>query len=190
METFDFIVDEYPTSLLIDGEKVEIISDFKTIIKIIAVLETPIYSQMEKYMIVLPVFYPTKKDMSNPTIYFDEMIRFIHLYRDETSDSDDEKVFDFTKDSGRILAAFIQCYNIDLTLINMHWFKFYALLENISDSKPQLLQVMELRATKITNDMSSEQRIALRKAKKRVSLDETDDNELNIGNTFFDAIKL
>lgn len=189
MVTFDFLIDDYPKSLTIDGIDVLIDSDFKTIIKIINVLETPIYSFFEKQMIAINAFYPSLKNISNPILCFDEMIRFIHLYRDEKNEDDNQKVFDFTKDSGRILAAFIQCYNIDLSTINMHWFKFYTLLENISDSKPQLLQVMELRATKITNAMDAEQRIALRKAKKRISLDDIDTDELNIGDTIFKAIK-
>lgn len=44
-----------------------------------------------------------------------------------------------------IFAAFLQAYDIDLTEVNMHWYKFRALLQALPE-KTMLSQIMSYRA--------------------------------------------
>lgn len=65
-----------------------------------------------------------------------------------------ETAYDFEEDSGYIIAAFIQQYGIDLTVTDMHWFKFLALFKALTDNAFTKLQ--ELR-TLDTKDMHGKQ---------------------------------
>ena len=60
------------------------------------------------------------------------------------------KPFDFKEDAELIYAGFIQQYGIDLQEIDMHWWKFMILLENLG-AETRLSKVMEYR----TRDLSS-----------------------------------
>lgn len=54
----------------------------------------------------------------------------------EEADSDDEEddaIFDFDVDSGRIISAFRRFYNIDLTHAKMHWFEFLGLMGDLGE---------------------------------------------------------
>lgn len=54
------------------------------------------------------------------------------------------KPFDFKEDAELIYAGFIQQYGIDLQEIDMHWWKFMILLENLG-AETRLSKVMEYR---------------------------------------------
>ena len=67
-----------------------------------------------------------------------------------------EAVIDFTQDSERILAAFLQTYGIDLgdPAVTMHFWKFMALLRNLP-RETEFMRTVNLRMTdpaKIEND--------------------------------------
>ena len=56
--------------------------------------------------------------------------------------------YSFEYDQGLIFAAFMQCYNIDLCVIKMHWWKFRALFDSLSD-ETKLKKVMGYRVMEI-----------------------------------------
>lgn len=57
----------------------------------------------------------------------------------------DAILLDFDIDADYIYAAFLQCYNIDLLEVDMHWHKFLALLNGISGDTT-LAKIMSYRA--------------------------------------------
>lgn len=60
-------------------------------------------------------------------------------------------IFDMDFDSGAIYASFLMQYGIDLTRVKtLHWFKFYILLQNLTDDTPLRVR------TKIRGMKSSE----------------------------------
>lgn len=56
------------------------------------------------------------------------------------------QIFDFEIDSERIFASFWAVYGIDLTAVNMHWWKFMALLRCLPRDSA-FMQVVGLRGT-------------------------------------------
>jgi hypothetical protein len=63
-------------------------------------------------------------------------------------DSQPGKIFCWDADSGRIFAAFLQVYGIDLRTEKMHWWTFKTLFDALpADTK--LMEVIQIRQKKI-----------------------------------------
>lgn len=91
----------------------------------------------------------------------EEIVTFLRWYLScgeehdipEKADEDDdmpesEPLYDFTEDSAKIYASFLQSYNIDLRTIEyMHWWVFMALFNGLS-SDTYMQRVIELRSKK------------------------------------------
>lgn len=172
---FDFILDEYPSEVIIDETAYKIETDFKRILSIMQFLSDDLFTEDEKLMNALHLFYTTQIPQDVHKAYR-EFISFISVYREnDERDKPHVKLLDYARDSGAIVAAFIQSYKIDLTEATMHWFKFCNLLENLSDGKPRLLNLIEIRDMKIDEKMDPKDRARLRKLKKEYSLEEKQD---------------
>lgn len=56
-----------------------------------------------------------------------------------------ERAYDFEQDSGRIYAAFLQAYGINLaTVAFLHWWEFLALLEGLPESTAMALSLIHI----------------------------------------------
>lgn len=82
--------------------------------------------------------------------------------------------YNLVEDASYIFASFYKDYKIDLvdSRGSLHWDKFNALLISLSD-ETKFKKIVEIRQTKETSDMDSEQKTALRKAKKAYALKST-----------------
>jgi len=78
-------------------------------------------------------------------------------------------VFDFREDAGRLYAAFVQAYGIDLTSVDLHWWQFVELFKSLPDDT-MLKRVIEIRARPIDPNASAESRIEQVKLKERFAL--------------------
>lgn len=66
---------------------------------------------------------------------------------DKTDEREYEPVISFSKDEELIYASFLAEYGIDLSKDKLHWWRFLALLKNLS-SESALMKVASIRATK------------------------------------------
>ncbi len=80
-----------------------------------------------------------------------------------------ETAFDFSADSGLILASFLSEYGIDLTKERMHWYKFMALLTSLPPTSP-LMRTVALRTADLSLIEDDGVRRRLRRAKKAVEI--------------------
>lgn len=82
--------------------------------------------------------------------------------------------YNLVEDASYIFASFYKDYKIDLvdSRGGLHWDKFNALLISLSD-ETKFKKIVEIRQTKETSEMDSEQKTALRKAKKAYALKST-----------------
>ncbi len=182
---FNFLLDEFPTKVIIEGEEIEIDSRFKTILNIIRVAEDVLFTENEKIAVNLELFY---KGMipKNVEKAYEEMMNFIGMYDDEKSQKTSSiKSFDYQIDADRIHAAFFQQYKIDLLDSEMHWFRFVKLLANLSGETPALINAIQIRTMKISDNMSAEEKARIRRLKKEYSLAKEQQDEKN---TFADAL--
>ena len=102
-------------------------------------------------------------------------IKYLTLNKDTSGvDNNTEIDMDFNEDMDYIEASFMSDYRIDLTTEKMHWWKFYNLLEGLSNSELGnccvLNRVRNLRTFDLSQIKDSKERERLAKAKEMVSL--------------------
>ena len=82
-----------------------------------------------------------------------------------------EPIFDFTVDAGRIAAAFLQTYGIDLCdpAVRLHFWKFMALLRSLPQ-ETEFMRIVNLRMTDTAAIEDDEIRRRIRRAKAKVKI--------------------
>lgn len=92
----------------------------------------------------------------------------------ELDDSDEEPDMDFNKDMDYIEASFMSDYKIDLTETKMHWWKFFNLIEGLSNSELGnccvLNRIRNLRTFDVSKIKDQKEKRKIVEAKERFSL--------------------
>jgi hypothetical protein len=81
-------------------------------------------------------------------------------------------VFSYAQDAPYLFAAFEQQYGIDLTTAKLHWWRFRALFDGLSD-KTELVKIMGYRAWKPYKGCPKEEAAHMRKLQKHYALVES-----------------
>lgn len=101
-------------------------------------------------------------------------IKYLSLGKDTSGVDNNEIDMDFNEDMDYIDASFMSDYRIDLTTEKMHWWKFYNLLEGLSNSELGnccvLNRVRNLRTFDLSQIKDNKERERLAKAKEMVAL--------------------
>ena len=102
-------------------------------------------------------------------------IKYLSLGKDTSGvDNNTEIDMDLSEDMDYIEASFMSDYNIDLTNTEMHWYKFYNLINGLSNSELGnccvLNRVRNLRTFDLSQIKDSKERERLAKAKEMVAL--------------------
>lgn len=187
---FHFLIDEYPNTIqLSDGKEYRVVTDFKQILKIIELLEEPLYTDAEKLQMMIGSFYLDIVPEELVEEANNELLNFLQMYEEKDDTLDESKgikIFDYQKDSGKVYAAFLQQYGIDLRNTDMHWFEFSNLLNNLNDGKPNLVEVLQIRSMteQDMKDLSPSTKSHYRKLKRRFSLDEKKEQEVQKASVF------
>ena len=105
-------------------------------------------------------------------------IKYLSLGKDRGGgDNNTEIDMDFNEDMDYIEASFMSDYNIDLANTEMHWYKFYNLINGLSNSELGnccvLNRVRNLRTFDLSQIKDSKERERLAKAKEMVALKNT-----------------
>ena len=105
-------------------------------------------------------------------------IKYLSLGKDTSGvDNNTEIDMDFNEDMDSIEASFMSDYNIDLANTEMHWYKFYNLINGLSNSELGnccvLNRVRNLRTFDLSQIKDSKERERLAKAKEMVALKNT-----------------
>ena len=112
-------------------------------------------------------------------------IKYLSLNRDTSGvDKDTEIDMNFNEDMDYIEASFMSDYGIDLTKTKMHWWKFYTLIEGLSNSELGnccvLNRVRNLRTFDLSQIKDNKEREKMAKAKEMVALKITKKNEVKL----------
>lgn len=99
--------------------------------------------------------------------------KYLNLNRDSTT-SAEEPDMDFEQDMDYIEASFMSDYKIDLTETKMHWWKFYNLLEGLSNSELGnccvLNRIRNLRTFDVSQIKDAKEKNKILRAKEQVAL--------------------
>ena len=102
-------------------------------------------------------------------------IKYLSLGKDTSGvDNNTEIDMDFNEDMDYIEASFMSDYNIDLANTEMHWYKFYNLINGLSNSELGnccvLNRVRNLRTFDLSQIKDNKEREKLAKAQEMVAL--------------------
>ncbi len=96
-------------------------------------------------------------------------------------------IYSFEHDADYMYAAFMECYNIDLVEVNMHWWKFKALLKSLNENC-LYSKILGYRSMKISSKMSKDEQKFYQEMKKTYALPDLrteEEKESDFANSLF-----
>ena len=162
----NILTEKLPEHINVSGTPVKIHTDFRLYIKAMGLLGAGNRSQLAEVLDML-IAEPEKVNKANINECITALMEFIEHSKVKTEGTGKSatKCFDFEYDAERIYAAFLQQYNIDLSVCDMHWWMFKALFDGLSE-ETQLVKVMQYRAMDLTKIKDKEQKEFYRKKKE------------------------
>lgn len=126
------------------------------------------------YKLIMPVIPPCACTLAGRAEINNAVSRFYRGGEPEQEMDESEslpesrRIYAFDYDFPYIYAAFLELYNIDLTSEELHWWQFRALFRSLHDCK--FTEIMNIRATEITEDMTEKQREILERQQEAYAL--------------------
>ena len=169
-----------PEYVKVGDKKYKINTDFRVAIECNNIAQDDSIGNTERPLAIIYKLF-ADEGLDNPQDW-DKLLELATKYltlNKDTSDVDNntEIDMDFNEDMDYIEASFMSDYRIDLTTENMHWWKFYNLLEGLSNSELGnccvLNRVRNLRTFDLSQIKDSKERERLAKAKEMVALKST-----------------
>lgn len=160
-------------------------TDFRQVLKFFRLLDDDELDEQEKFYYMLRIFFNDPPKLT-PQQVIDAVLDFISGGK-KSDGGESKKTFDWNIDHGRLFAAFWQAYRIDLRTVQMHWWAFNELFQNLPD-ETRLMQVIELRGRKPAKSDGKESREALRKAQAAVALESAEEDQNARLDDFFAAL--
>lgn len=171
----NLLLDPLQTSVILGVEEVPIFTSFRNSILFELLMSQRNISAKEKVIEAIRLYYPS--EVHNIVIDHSEkaISSIIDFYAGGTGEKQQNKessdnrssraIFHFEHDAGYIYAAFLSQYGIDLTVEkDLHWHKFKALFHGL-ESRHKISEIMKIRATEITSEMSKEEQKYYREMK-------------------------
>lgn len=135
----------------------------------------------------------------NQILWFFTMGDFDNKTMKKTNDLEKENdvkekskiIYSFTYDWSSIYGAFMQCYKIDLFDASMHWWKFKALFNSLSEDT-QFAKILSYRSISISSKMSKEEKKFYRSMKKLYGLPDTrseEEKERSFAKSLYSSMK-
>lgn len=117
-----------PEAVEVDGSVFSINASFRTVLKVLRVLDADDIIEWQKPLIVLRAFYGDTQP--EPQAGIDAFMKFLSRDKVVKRESDSRPpAFDYEIDAPEIYASFITLYGVDLLDSDMHWWQFCAFLE-------------------------------------------------------------
>ncbi|WP_251390640.1 bacteriophage Gp15 family protein [Mediterraneibacter agrestimuris] len=167
------LTNHFPETVLVDGAEYLINSDFRTVLRCFEIQGVKEVISPDELVKMVQMFYQSKEFVITEK-HIDQMFWFFSCGKGKEKKRFPRKIaginnnqpFDFEEDAELIYAGFMQQYGIDLQEVNMHWWKFMILLENLGTGT-RLQKVMEYRTIDTGNDELSKKEKDFYKAMQR-----------------------
>lgn len=151
----NILIDVLPTTVNIGGVEYPINSGFRTAVLFELMVQDKKISEQSKIENALRLFYPEipsdKDEAVRKALWFYSRGKERKESRTKNKTAlafkESKAVYSFEKDAELIYAAFMSQYNIDLNAVDMHWWKFSALFDGLSEAQ-RFCQVMQIRTMK------------------------------------------
>lgn len=165
----------YPEYVKVNDKKYKINTDFRVAIECNEIATDENISDFERALAIIYKLFGDDgiKDANN----YEKLLELARKYLScdkEVIDNGEEPDMDFIQDMDYIETSFMSDYSIDLANTEMHWWKFYNLMNGLSNSEMGnccvLNRVRNLR-TYDTKDIKDQKELEkIKKAKEQVAL--------------------
>lgn len=166
----------YPEFVRIENKKYKINTDFRIAIECQDIATNVDIGDYERALAIIYKLYGDE-GIESPN-HYEKLLelgtKYLSCGKEVEAKSNEEPDMDFIQDMDYIEASFMSDYNIDLTNVKMHWWKFYNLINGLSNSEMGnccvLNRVRNLRTydTKDIKDPKDLEKI--KRAKQQVAL--------------------
>lgn len=103
---------------------------------------------------------------------------------EEEEKSEEKKVFSFSFDAPYIIAAFQECYDIDIIRIDyMHWWQFRYLLDGLNE-KTEFMKRLAYRSIDASKIKDKKERNRIIQIQRKIALPGKGVSDYDIGNAF------
>lgn len=186
---YNLLTDRLPDSITVCGRKYPVHTDFRRWILVIELFAEELVDGKSKAEGAARILFPEENPLDG--VYGMEKEDAAEVYREvvrgitefsacgrsfRMAESAEcvraaEPVFDFTADAGRIYAAFLQVYGMDLRCApeKLHFWTFMALLRNLP-AETEFMRVVNLRRTDTAKIADDDLRRRIRRAKAGVRI--------------------
>lgn len=171
----NILVDDLPTTVLIDHTEYKIETDFKACLRTILAFEDNTLTPQEKYIVLLTNLFPVIPTDTQYAVV--EAMRFLNG-GDEHEEKESPRVYSFAKDARFIYAAFKQTHGIDLNSAQLHWWQFLALFMDLGQDTT-FCQLTALRKRIKTGKATKEEKQAAREMGDLFDIEEIDTRTLS-----------
>lgn len=184
--------EDYPTSIMVDGEEIPIVTDFRSYVQLFDMLKDSEMNSNEKFMALMQYF---KTAPSNFSHAIDALLDFVIMEElprcgvqgsEETENDDSKKkeLYSFGIDYPFIFSAFLKEYGINIrTIPYMHWWEFRMLFDGLSDDTEIKKRIM-YRNTDLNEIKDKEERKRIEKIQRMIRLPGDELNDFDIGDAF------
>lgn len=158
----------------VNGKQYKINTDFRVAIECNRVAEDETIGEFERALAVIYLLFGKKglKDYQNHADLLEIALKYLLCGQEKNNDNNID--MDFIQDMDYIETSFMSDYQINLENTKMHWWKFYHLLEGLSNSDFGncciLNRIRELRNCDVSKIEDKQERDKIINAKKRVAL--------------------
>lgn len=166
-----------PEYVKIGNKKYKLNTDFRVAIACNKIAQDSTIGDTERALAIIYKLYGDKglADLNNAEKLLELGIKYL-LLGNETSVKKypEELDMDFNEDMDYIETSFMSDYRIDLPTTNMHWWKFFNLINGLSNSELGnccvLNRIRNLRTFDVSKIKDSKERERILKAKEEVAL--------------------
>lgn len=169
-------MNSYPEYVEIKNKKYKINTDFRVALRCNEVAEDETIGDLERALAVIYLLYGDEgiEDIDNYEMLLKLGKKYLCCGEELDNDSKEEPDMDFIEDMDYIEASFMSDYHIDLKESKMHWWKFYNLMNGLSNSELGnccvLNRVRNLRTYDTKDIKDKKEREKIEKAKRQVAL--------------------
>lgn len=157
------LLDDLPTSVVIDGVQYDLNFDFRYSVKFEMLMFDDEIGDTDKLNKALELYYGDRVP-KNISQAIDKIMWFYRCGQEKNQKTrrrkrseSIERYYDFDYDYGYIYTAFLQQFGVDLQNDELHWWKFMTMFKSLSEDTA-FVKIVGYRSIKITQNMTKPQK--------------------------------
>lgn len=167
---------DYPKYVRANGKLYNINTDFRVAIECNRIAEDTTINDYERALAIIYTLFGEEalNDFENHEKLLELAQKYLLCGKELETNNNEEKYMDFIQDMPYIEASFMSDFNMDLEHENMHWWKFMALMNGLSNSEFGncciLNNIINLRRLDVSKIKDNKEKQKIIEAKKSVAL--------------------